>query len=283
MKYGWLIYSHYESKRNSFFVNQLNNSAKELDVDLKLLIREELTLNSIDGELKICQDDKPLQTPDFALVRINDFALSYQLEQMGVKVFNSSKTSLICNDKYLTYCFANQLNIPTLTTTLVDKTNQNWQNVKEELFPLVIKPLNLKGGEKVFLLKDKQEFLQKSSCFGDKFLLQQPSKKLGLDVRVYVLDKKILACVERKSTTDFRSNFCLGGSAKIVQPTTTQIDVVNKIIQNLDCHYVGIDFLFDDDKIYLNEIEDVVGARTLYTLTDLNPAKELLQSIVKKL
>ncbi|MBR5250783.1 MAG: ATP-grasp domain-containing protein, partial [Clostridia bacterium] len=263
MKCGWLIYSHYESQRNSFFIDQLNKSAKEFCVDLKLLIRETLTLNTIDGKLKVYCDNTPLETPDFALVRINDFTLSYQLEQMGVKVFNSSQTSLICNDKYLTYCFANQLNIPTLSTTLVDKSCPNWQEVtKEQVFPLVIKPVNLKGGEKVFLVKDEQEFLQKSTCYGEKFLLQQPSKKLGLDVRVYVLDKKILACVERKSTTDFRSNFCLGGSAKIVQPTTTQIDVVNKITQNLDCHYVGIDFLFDDDKIYLNEIEDVVGART---------------------
>jgi len=279
---GWLIYSQFEAKRNSFFANELITHAKEIGIDLQLLIREQITLK-IEDKPTLYYNNKPLKNAKFALVRINDFCLSFQLEQMGILVFNDSQTSLICNDKYLTYCFANNLGIPTLDTFLIDKHTQNWQDINENLFPLIAKPLNLKGGEKVIFCKNKDYFIQNSHIFNDRFLLQKPATNLGEDIRIYVLNKKIIASVKRKSTTDFRSNFCLGGTASLIESNEQQIEIVNKITANLDAHYIGIDFLVSNGQTFLNEIEDVVGARMLYTLTDINPAKKLMQSIMEKL
>jgi len=46
--------------------------------------------------------------------------------------------------------------------------------------------------------------------------------------------------------------------------------------------FVGIDFIFSDGKPYLNEIEDVVGTRMLYKLTDLDPAKMYIEYIADR-
>lgn len=278
---GWLIYSQYEAKRNDFFVGELIANAREMGIELRLLLREYISLKITKNAI-LCYAGQPLQNADFALVRINDFALSFQLEKMGLKVFNNSETSLICNDKYLTHCFANSLGIPTLDTTLVNKNNPHWQDVDEKLFPLVVKPLDLKGGEKVLFVKNKNDFIAGAHLYPERFLLQKPAKDLGEDTRIYLLDKKIIAVAKRKSTTDFRSNFCLGGQASIVDPLPAQIDAIEKIIKNLDVHYVGVDFLSSGKQVFLNEIEDVVGARMLYSLTDINPAKELIKSVLNK-
>ena len=248
---GWLIYSQYESTRNNFFVNELISNAKKSNIQLDLIIKEHI-ISKIDVKPKIYYTGKELQIPNFAIVRANDFTLSFQLEKMGIKVFNDSQTSLICNNKYLTYCFASSLGIPTLDTFLIDKSVPEWQDIDAKLFPLVAKPLDLKGGENVVLLQNKDEFIKNSNIFDNKFLLQKPAQNLGEDVRVYLLDKKIIAAAKRKSTTDFRSNFCLGGSATIVKPNLQQLEIKEKVINNIDAHYVGMDFLFSNDSVYLN-------------------------------
>lgn len=283
MKKGWLIYTRFEAQRNVFFINQLLQNAKKFDIDLTLLIRESLSLNNGQNGLFLTCNKKELPNADFAIVRTNDFLLSFQLEQMGLRVFNNSHTSLIANDKYLTYCFATGLNIPTPDTFLIEKSNQNWQNVEQGLFPLIAKPLDQKGGKDVVLLSTYEEYLQKAKFFADKFLLQKPAANLGTDMRVYVLNKKILLGVKRTSDTDFRSNFCLGGHATVTKPNLQQIEIIDAILKNLDADYIGIDFLFDGNKVLLNEIEDVVGARMIYTLTDINPAVEFLKIIAQKI
>ena len=283
MKKGLLVYTQYEANRNSFFVNQLLQNAKDFGLTLSLILKENISLCVKNEKPVLAVNGKEIEKIDFAIVRTDDYLLSFSLEQMGVKVFNDSRTSLICNDKYLTLCLASNLSIDVPDTILADKHQRDWQNLPTKFFPLVAKPLNQKGGKNVFLINDQQELLQKASFFGQRFLLQKPAKNLGVDTRVYVLDKRILLAVKRTSTTDFRSNYCLGGKATVVQPTRQQIDAVEKITQILGAHYVGIDFLQDGENSLLNEIEDVVGARMIYNLTDLNPAKELLKTIAEKL
>ena len=282
MKKGWLIYTRFEAQRNDFFVNQLLQNAKKFDIELTLLIKETLRLTNAQNGLFLTCNGKRLPDADFAIVRTNDFLLSFQLEQMGLRVFNNSRTSLIANDKYLTYCFATNLNIPTPDTLLIEKSSENWQNLEQGLFPMIAKPLNQKGGKDVVLLSTYEDFLQQSKSFADKFLLQKPAN-LGLDMRVYVLDKKILLGVKRTSDTDFRSNFCLGGHATVSKPNFQQLEIIDAILKNLDADYIGIDFLFDGNKVLLNELEDVVGARMIYTLTDINPAIEFLKIIAQKI
>jgi glutathione synthase/RimK-type ligase-like ATP-grasp enzyme len=43
--------------------------------------------------------------------------------------------------------------------------------------------------------------------------------------------------------------------------------------------FIGVDFVFGDGNVYLNEIEDVVGTRMLYSLTELDPARMYMEYI----
>ena len=57
--------------------------------------------------------------------------------------------------------------------------------------------------------------------------------------------------------------------------------IYDKVISLFDIGFVGIDFMFSDGKMILNEIEDVVGARMLYHLTDLDVVDIYVEHILK--
>ena len=84
----------------------------------------------------------------------------------------------------------------------------------------------------------------------------------------------------RVSEKDFRSNFCLGGKAMEYELSPWEKNEVQKVIDQFNISYAGLDFIFDNGKIIFNEMEDVVGARMLYTYTDIDIVDEYLNFII---
>ena len=101
-------------------------------------------------------------------------------------------------------------------------------------------------------------------------------------MRVYLLDGRVLAAVERTSETDFRSNFSLGGKVRLFAPDESMLKVVEEVKSSLDPLFVGVDFTFRKGEPLLNEIEDVVGTRMLYKLTDLPVHRLFLDAVFRK-
>ena len=54
-------------------------------------------------------------------------------------------------------------------------------------------------------------------------------------------------------------------------------EAVGRIYSALRCDWIGVDFLPDRNGWVLNEIEDPVGARMLYELTDVDVARLLTE------
>ena len=93
-----------------------------------------------------------------------------------------------------------------------------------------------------------------------------------MDVRVYLLGGELFAAMERRGAPgDFRSNFCLGGRAVRLAPPPALREAVERTCALAAFDYAGADFLRDGERYLLNELEDVVGARMLYTYTELDP------------
>ncbi len=102
------------------------------------------------------------------------------------------------------------------------------------------------------------------------FVYQKPASDLGKDLRVWLIGGKIICSVLRQSKTDFRSNFCLGGSASVYTLSEKERALVYKIASLVEYDYIGIDFVFNNGKIVFNEIEDSVGARMVYDKTNID-------------
>jgi glutathione synthase/RimK-type ligase-like ATP-grasp enzyme len=262
---GWLIYDSVGKARNEWFIQHIIEIGREKGLEIKLIVT--------DGEL-------PSHLPDFAIVRTINPKINYFLQNNGVVTFNNYVTSKVANDKWETYILCKNLGIPVMETFLFDgKTVPYGIGL-----PAIVKSVDGHGGAQVFMATDQaslNDIAQK--LVGKKSIIQRPSSTLGKDMRVYCLSDDIVAGVLRQSDSDFRSNFSLGGSATLTEVTGEQRDIIKKLKTQLQFDFVGIDFIIDGGHWVLNEIEDVVGTRMLYSCTEGDIVEKYLQYIKNKL
>lgn len=275
---GWLIYDAEGRIRNKWFINRLISSAAEHRTELRLIEAEKLVYGIKDGNIAFCMEGVKVPLPDFALCRTIFPLLSQMLERAGVKVYNSALVSEICNDKRKTHAFFAGKGVLMADTAFCDKGCFSPDNYR---YPVILKSTDGHGGKEVYWVNSPEEALQALKRFeGKGFLLQRPVKP-GEDVRVYLLNGRILAAVKRRSGSDFRSNFSLGGKAELIVPTAEMKRVTELVCAELHPMFVGIDFVFNETgEPMLNEIEDVVGTRMLYILTEIQAADFLIQEIL---
>lgn len=259
---GWLIYTPEGALRNGQFIAFWQQAAKKRGVSLRLLLTG---------------DQLPAEKPAFAVVRAIDPPLSKRLEEMGVAVYNPACVSEICNDKWKTYCLAEKLGVPFPETAFVPDPAQ-WM---DRDFPYVLKACGGHGGTQVFWVgNEQQRVIVTQALRGIPSVRQKPVSDVGRDVRVYVLGDRILAAMLRTSAKDFRSNFCLGGHATPYTLSEREVEMVRAFQAALPLGLAGIDFIFQDGKAVFNEIEDVVGCRMLYSMTDVQPVEQYMDWII---
>ncbi|MGP4108416.1 ATP-grasp domain-containing protein [Virgibacillus sp. L01] len=283
---GWLIYSEQDSEQNKAYINWFIDEAAIQGVTLKLVLREDLTIGIFQNKQTILYNNQQVvQLPDFIVVRTVEPLLNKLFESMGINVFNSSEISAICNNKALTHYYINKLSIPMVDTIFIEK--KNCVQLPGTPLPFVVKGANGRGGRQVYLIENEQQWERcvADDIFASELIIQSTKNiQLGKDVRVFVVGNQIVGAVLRESKSDFRSNFKLGGLATWYPLNHHETTLLNKIINAFDFGMVGIDFLLDTNgKLQLNEIEDVVGSRTLSAVSDINILRKYVTHIIKRL
>lgn len=298
----WLIYRKEDAVRNKAYIELYQRYAPEYGLECELVYVEDLQYGIRNGVPYLswnhCEDRETADLfrsvgisyddncrngfPDFAIVRAILPSLNKQLELLGIPCLNNYQVSSICNDKAECYRYLSGKGIPMPDTLFVD--NKEIPGFLENCpVGTVLKAVDGHGGSQVCLYDgNPAEILQ---IMGRSDMVAQ--EKVGnknSDLRVYVIGKKILASVLRKSNEGFRANFSLGGSVSLYSLSDTEQKLVQKIINLFDFDMVGIDFILDDNgNLVFNEIEDVVGARMLYQCSDIDIVKEYLCYISKKI
>jgi glutathione synthase/RimK-type ligase-like ATP-grasp enzyme len=142
--------------------------------------------------------------------------------------------------------------------------------------PFIAKETSGRGGKQVFLIEHADDLAQLND---GNWIVQKPGL-FGRDIRVFVVGNKVKAAVLRESASSFKANYTLGGSASLYELTASELALVERVMRPFDFGLVGIDFIFaEDGSLMLNEIEDVVGSRTLSALSDMNIVWEYLTFI----
>lgn len=253
----WVIYDGRDLEANRFFAESLRDHGRRLGMETEIAVAGDL----------------PDGVPDAAVNRSRDWRLAARLESEGCRVFNRSGVSKLCNDKTETYRFAESAGIPVMRWSLPGEEPPPGP-------PWVVKSSGGHGGTEVFLastLDDADRLC--GGLRGRGALIQSVSSETGRDVRVYVLGGRILGAVERSSRSDFRSNYKLGGSARLCPVPEDAEKIVEDVCSRLSPDFVGVDFVFDGGRATLNELEDPVGTRTLYALGAPDPAAALMRLV----
>lgn len=251
---AFLIYDRERLARNRWFAETLTEKFNERGWDLELKLAEDLDVIFPPRE----------KIPELVLMRCVRPDLSRRFEAQGVRVVNSAQVSEICNDKLRTIRHFGALGVPVLESRALDFSDLL-------PFPFVLKTLDGHGGQEVFRVGNSGQISEILARIpGKRWMIQRFCDSPGHDVRVYVIGNRIVTAFERRSETDFRSNYSIGGSARKHKLTRKERDVVEKVLAAMNFDFVGIDLIFDSGRPILNEIEDVVGCRMVYAQGDLD-------------
>lgn len=277
---GWLIYQKVDAEKNRSYINWFIEEAHLQNIDLKLVYREDLTIG-LDEQPIVYLAAIKQTLPNFVVNRSIEPMLQHFFTIANITIFNPVETAKIANDKALTHLELSKLNIPMLPTFFI---NGRGLSKKPPLkYPFIIKSVTGRGGDEVYLLENEENWLTfQSQSENQAYVVQPTNVQIGKDVRVFVIDKEIIAAVLRHNETDFRANFKLGGKAIPYHLSKHEINMIHKIIDHFQFGLVGIDFLIDhNDNLLFNEIEDVVGSRILSETSDINLLEKYVTFIKK--
>ena len=272
---AWLITNKYFISKSFENLKKLFiESAKNHNIDLRVYNNlEVINILSKNNYFK----------PSFVLFWDKDVKLANYIELQGIKVFNSSNSIRLCDDKSLTYLKLLNSNIKqpkTLFSPLLYYHNAAEDDdfinfiISKFKFPFVFKECFGSFGQQVYLVNNIDELKNKiKSVDVWPYIIQEFIKSsYGKDLRLYVVGGEVKASMKRENTAgDFRANIEVGSHGIIYNPNYKQIEMAVKVSKELGLDFGGIDLLFgeNDEPIfceansnaYFNELNKVANVK----------------------
>ena len=250
MSKGYIVVNSFvNNEKFSNLYNILVKSFSKFHIDLEKKIAIELG-TEVNLQLK--------EKPDFVLFWDKDIYLAQRLENLGIKLFNSSRAIELCDNKILMYQELAKHNIRIPKTFIAPKTFEGLgytnlsfiDDIANQIgYPLVIKEAYGSYGEQVYLAKNKEEAASIINKIGYKdFLVQEFIKSsCGKDIRVNVVRDQQIVSILRENKTDFRSNISIGGVGSRFEPEQEYVDLAIKASLALGLDFSGVDVMFGEN------------------------------------
>ena len=271
---------------NSFLINERFKVLYEMLVKAFALEQIELKLVTNDKIIACINDNIKLDC-DFIIFWDKDILLAKLLEQNGYKLFNSSDTIAICDDKGLTAITLKDV-VPMPKTILLpftfDKvgyTDLSFIDNLEFEYPVILKTNKGSFGTGVFLV-DNKEKLKRIIKENEQLpmLLQEYIKEsYGVDIRVMVVFNKAIGAVKRINEHDFRSNVLKGGKMVPYELDDNLRSLVEKVSKKLNLSFGSVDFLISKQGYLLCEVNSNAHFKTFSNCTGVDFALSLAKAI----
>lgn len=286
---GWLVVNSFvdsEKFKELYFL--LLESAKKQNITLELVKGSQL--------ISIVGSKSPkMSLPDFCIFWDKDIMLAKALENMGVRLFNSSDAISFCDNKALTYLELAKVGIKIPETVIAPKTFEgvgvtNFEFLKaavEKLgLPIVIKEAYGSFGQQVYLAHTEKEAEAIIKTIGHKEFVFQKfiSSSYGKDVRINVVGEQVKASMLRYNANDFRSNISNGGSMEQYTPSDEQKHLAIAAVRALKLDFAGVDIMFGpDDEPIVCEVNSNPHFKSTLDCTGINLADDIIEYIVREL
>ncbi len=288
---GIIIVNPYGFPNNS--IKQAERLKEEFDIlGVKVqIVNNAFTLLSIEKDKLISQ----LEEVDFAVFLDKDKYLSIQLTKLGIRLFNSHHSIRICDDKGET-CLAlvnAGVNMPkTMFAPLCyrkeGKLNLDYADIIIEnlKLPVIVKESYGSQGFGVHKANNKEELIALMEQFKLKPHIYQQyiGEKPGVDVRVIVIGKKVVASMERRNDSDFRSNIGQGGSGEKIVLHDSFRQTAEQCANVLGLDYCGVDLLYGNNgEPIVCEVNSNAFFEGIEKTTGINVAKLYAQYIIDEI
>lgn len=282
-----LVNAYIKAETNLNQAVRLKQELEKLGVEVDLKRNDFFAVYCQNGNLK-----SQIEKYDFCIYLDKDKYIPLMLQKQGLRLFNCYEALENCDDKMITFVALSNANIP-MPTTLAglmcyDKSEplkvDSLEFVQKTLgFPMVVKESFGSLGKGVYLVETKAEFYdlcEKLKCRPHLFQ-QFISESRGRDIRVIVIGGKVVASMMRTSTTDFRSNVELGGTATKYEIGEDLKELCQRVANILKLDYCGIDVLIGKDSYYICEVNSNAYFGGIEKVTGINVAKAFAEYIYK--
>ena len=291
---GWII--HKKQLGENFEVDRLVEEFEKQGVDIRVVNPKDVDIFvDRDDRKSIIVDGKPRKLPDFVLPRTGSGttyfikAIIRHLERLGVTMINGSESIDAVKDKLYSQQILGQSSLPVPKTMLV-KHPINLELVEKNLkYPMIVKTLSGSYGSGVFMVDDKKQFRQMMKMAelakpSYNIIIQECIEdSLGRDLRVLVVNGKVVGCMMRQSVDgDFRANITRGGEAIPYQIDEDIEWISGESARLLDLDIAGVDLLFNGDSYTICEVNSAPGFEGMEKYTKQNIAEKMVDYIIKK-
>ena len=208
-----------------------------------------------------------------------------RLEAAGTKVINSPKSLECAVDKYLTTARLQEAGLPVPETIVCEHEDDAMSAFKQLGGDVVVKPLFGSEGRGIVRVTDPDlahRTFRTLMRLDAVLYLQKFIDHGGFDVRILVLDKRVVGGMRRRSVNDFRTNVARNAIAEPHQPTSREIELALRAAVTTGAFIAGVDLLYDaDGQCYVIEVNAVPGWQAFGRVTGIDVASELINRIDK--
>lgn len=231
---------------------------------------------------------------DFCVYLDKDKYVATMLERAGLRLFNSCSAILTCDDKMETAIALSNAGVPmpktlpgllcyTPTATVSEAT---LDLVERELgYPVVVKESYGSFGAQVYKADDRASLKEIAGkvLFKHHLYQQYVATSCGRDIRVIVIGGKVVAAMERRSTTDFRANIERGGVGYPLDLPPEAAALAIKAAHILGLDYCGVDILYGPQSYLLCEVNSNAFFGGIEKVTGVNVARAYCEHILQAL
>ena len=205
------------------------------------------------------------------------------LERAGKHVSNPPRAIECAVDKFLTTSRLAACGLPIPRTIVCESADQALEVF--ELFDrdVVVKPIFGAEGRGIIRVSDPDlafRSLRAIERLQQVIYIQEYIHHPGYDVRVMVLDGRILGGMRRSNPADFRTNVSRNGEASAHRVTDAEAVIALAAAKAVHCKFAGIDLLYDQDGVcYVIEVNAVPGWRAFAKVNNIDVANFLVKSL----
>ncbi len=186
-----------------------------------------------------------------------------RLEAHGARIINSPKSLECAVDKYLTTARLAAAGLPVPDTIVCESPEIALVALDQLGGDVVVKPLFGAEGRGIVRVSDPdigQRVFFTLSRMQSVLYLQRYINHGGSDIRILVLDGKVLGGMRRISPNDFRTNVSRQAHAEPHQPTDQECDWALRAVAATGAIFAGVDILYNEiGQGYVIEVNAVPG------------------------
>jgi ribosomal protein S6--L-glutamate ligase len=218
---------------------------------------------------------------------VRRLTLLKELEREGIVIMNPVDGMIKARDKYgaLSSLSRTGLRVP---ETLVTEDIGLAYDFVTRFGRAVIKPLiGSKGYGSVLVDNPEIAFriFKTLASFNQVIYVQEYVEKRSYDLRVFVVDGRVLASIQRFITKpgEWRTNVAQGGRAKAYNPPEEVKEMAVKACEVLGLWYAGVDIAETNDKGYvIFEVNAAPDWQGLAEATGVRPAEAITEALVNR-